>query len=281
MPDPKLTEAQQLSPVTLRRYGQGSYQRTADQVAVEAPLEIRVGYHFKQTHGTESAAITMRTPGYEKELALGFLLSEGVIQSLSDVAEARLLGSGECGEVLVELAPHVDVENWRFRRATLLNSACGLCGKRTVESIASFTQPVSANLTVSPDLVYRLPSLLQAEQAGFTASGGLHAAALVSPQGEVLGVFEDIGRHNALDKLIGHCLLTGLAPLAEYLIFMSSRGSFELVQKALAAGCGVLATIGAPSSLAVEFARDRALTLIGFIRSDHFNVYSGEWRIHS
>ncbi len=282
MPNPKLSaNKEQLSSLTLRRYSRSGYERAVDQVAVEAPLEIRVEYQFKNTRNIESAAMTMRTPGNEKELALGFLLSEGVIQNLDDVIEVRLLGSGQCHEVLIELAPQVDVEAWRFRRATLLNSACGLCGKRTVESIASFTQRATDNLTIASELIYKLPHLLRAEQAAFTATGGLHAAALVSSSGLLQAVFEDIGRHNALDKLVGHSLLTGRVPLRQYVLFMSSRGSFELVQKALAAGGGMLATIGAPSSLAVEFARDRGMTLIGFIRNDYFNVYSGEWRISS
>jgi FdhD protein len=248
-------------------------------VAVEEPLQIRVSYRFKDARRVESAAVTMRTPGHEKELAMGFLLAEGMIASAAAVIEIRALGPEGANEVLVELADHVDVDEWRMRRATLLNSACGLCGKRTLDSMPE-AQPVAENgMQLKPEVLYGLPPLLRERQAAFGVSGGLHAAALAAPSGEITAVFEDIGRHNALDKLIGHCLLQGLTPLSNSVLFMSSRGSFELVQKALAAACPVLATIGAPSSLAIEYARERAMTLIGFVRDDHFNVYSGEWRV--
>jgi FdhD protein len=271
----------QIAPYLVRRYSTAARERCEDQVAVEEPLEIRIAYRFKDARRVENAAITMRTPGNEKELAAGFLLSEGVIGCASDIVEIRILGSGKSNEILVELADNVDVDEWHLRRTTVLNSACGLCGKRSLDSVPISPFAAGDRAQVEADLLYTMPSLLRDHQAGFGVSGGLHAAALFSAGGELLAAFEDIGRHNALDKLIGHCLFQDLIPLAESILFMSSRGSFELVQKALAARCAMLATIGAPSSLAIEFARDRAMTLIGFVRDDHFNVYSGEWRVVS
>jgi FdhD protein len=280
MPDDDLALTDvQIADFAVRRYSKSGYARVVDRVAIEAPLEIRISYSFKEIRRTESAAVTMRTPGNDKELAAGFLFAEGVISHQSDIVDMRTLGTGMAGELLVELAEDVDVEDWHLRRSTLLSSACGLCGKRTIESIPSAQRVDAQQEPVSADLIYALPDLLKTQQSGFGISGGLHGAAKVSARGEVVAAYEDIGRHNALDKLIGHCLLEDGVPFSSGLLFMSSRGSFELVQKALAAGCGILATIGAPSSLAIEFSRDRGLTLIGFIREDHFNVYSGEWRI--
>lgn len=268
-------------PFRVQRIGSGASSSFTDAIAVEEPLEIWLACSFKSVRRTESAAVTMRTPGNERELAAGFLLSEGVVEKPSDILEIRTLGSTGCNEVLVELSPDVDVESWRLRRSTLLSSACGLCGKRTLDSIPIASTNAGKGPRLSSEFINRLPQLLSGHQADFTKTGGLHAAALVRPDGELEALFEDIGRHNALDKLVGHCLLEDRLPLSDRIIFMSSRGSFELVQKSLAAGCAVLATIGAPSSLAIEFARDREQTLIGFVRDCHFNLYSGEWRIDS
>ncbi len=253
-----------------------------DTVVVEEPLEIRIAFWFKQARLTESLAVTMRTPGHEEELAAGFLVSEGVAANRADILEIRRLGTGDrCNEVHVELAPHLDVEDWRLRRSTLLNSACGVCGKKALESIPDTAPAATGEFSIDANFVRKLPGMLEQHQNVFHTTGGLHAAALVESVRGVRVVFEDIGRHNALDKLIGHCFLNGELPLSDSLIFMTSRGSFELVQKALAAGSPALATIGAPSSLAIELARERHMTLVGFIRQDQFNVYSGEWRINS
>lgn len=263
----------------MRRHSRAGEDRHADIVAVEEPLEILLSYAFKDARRTESAAVTMRTPGNEAELALGFLVSEGIIGAIDDVSEVRPLGSRHTNEILVELQPHVDVASWHLRRATLMTSACGICGKRTRESIPASENEVGNDCRISADVLYALPSLLRRRQEAFSATGGLHAAALVQPDGEISAAFEDIGRHNALDKLVGYCLQRREIPLSREALLLSSRGSFELVQKAVAAGCGILATIGAPSSLAIEFALERNVTLIGFLRENHFNVYSCEWRV--
>jgi FdhD protein len=255
-------------------------KRLLDHVAVEEPLEIRIRYWFKDAQLSESLAVTMRTPGHDRELAAGFLLSEGIIRDRNQLVELRSLGGSDSNEVLAELSKDVDVESWRMARNSFVSSSCGLCGKRSREAIAQSLPgipPEGAHFRASA--IEKLSDQLNSRQQGFSQTGGLHAAALFATDGTLEAVFEDIGRHNALDKLIGHCVLRGQVPLRQYLLFMSSRSSFELVQKAVAAGASILATVGGSSSLAIETARDQGLTLIGFVRGSRFNVYSGEWRI--
>lgn len=254
--------------------------RLLDHVAVEEPLEIRIRYWFKDAQLSESVAVTMRTPGHDRELAAGFLLSEGIIRDCNQLAELRSLGSSDSNEVLAELSKDVDVESWRMARNSFVSSSCGLCGKRSREAIAQSLPGIpSEGVHFRASFIEKLSDQLNNHQQGFSQTGGLHAAALFASDGTLEAVFEDIGRHNALDKLIGHCVLRGQVPLRRHLLFMSSRSSFELVQKAVAAGAPVLATVGSSSSLAVETARDQGLTLVGFVRGSRFNVYSGEWRI--
>jgi FdhD protein len=255
-------------------------RRLLDHVAVEEPLEIRIRYWFKDAQLSESLAVTMRTPGHDRELAAGFLLSEGIIRDRDQLVELRSLGGSDSNEVLAELSKDVDVESWRMARNSFVSSSCGLCGKRSLEAIAQGLPSLPSDGThFLASSIEKLSDQLSNHQKGFAQTGGLHAAALFTNEGTLEAVFEDIGRHNALDKLIGHCVLRGQVPLRQHLLFMSSRSSFELVQKAVAVGASVLATVGSSSSLAIEAARDRGLTLIGFVRGSHFNVYSGEWRI--
>ncbi len=267
---------------SIRRIEHGESQRVTDIVAAEEPLEIRVQYWFKDTVAHETFAITMRTPGNESELAAGLLLSEGVIQSRAGLVCLRPLGPKPSNEILAELSKDIDFEGWRVARNGIMSSSCGICGKRSREGIVQqLPRPMEDDFTVDSAMIGRLPDLLQSRQAAFAQTGGLHGAALVSPSGAVEAVFEDIGRHNALDKLIGWCVLNDRIPLAEHILFLSSRGSFELIQKAAMAGAPILATVGGPSSLAIETAREIGATLIGFVRGERFNLYSGEWRIHS
>lgn len=253
---------------------------TTDQAAVEEPLGIRIEYWYKDARRTESLALTMRTPGNDRELVAGFLYSEGVIDSREHVREMRALGGEESNEVLVELRAGVDVEVWRTARATILNSSCGVCGKRNLEALNGMPR-VLDEFRVEAGVIHGLPEALRERQRGFVQTGGLHAAALAADSGEILAVFEDIGRHNALDKLIGSRVLAGEIPLAQHILFLSSRSSFELVQKAARAGVPVLATVGSPSTLAIEAAEQSGLTLIGFVREQRFNIYSGFGRVHS
>jgi FdhD protein len=227
-------------------------------------------------------AVTMRTPGNDRELAAGLLLSEGVVRNREELTEIRPLGGEPSNEILAELAQGVDFEGWRVARNGIMSSSCGICGKRSREFLAQQLPDRSRDdLTISGKFIERLPMLLRDRQEGFAQTGGLHAAALIDPETGVVAVFEDIGRHNALDKLIGWSLLNGYVPLSGRILFLSSRSSFELVQKAAMAGAPVLATVSGPSSLAIETAREHGITLIGFVRDGRFNVYSGEQRIHS
>jgi FdhD protein len=264
----------------IKRIRDGQMERMVDAVASEEPLDIRVSYWFKDVMHTQSLALAMRTPGNDRELAAGLLLSEGVIHSVEDLIDLRVLGTDPSNEIVVELAPDVDLDAWKLLRSTVANSSCGVCGKRSREAIARPDYPVNdGSLVVEASLIEKLPSLLAGEQKAFSKTGGLHAAALVNTKGEVEQVFEDIGRHNALDKLIGSCLLQGGLPLRNRILFLSSRSSFELVQKTVMAGGVMLVTVGAPSSLAIETAREFGVTLVGFARERRFNIYSGDWRI--
>jgi FdhD protein len=234
-----------------------------DLVAVEEPLEIRIG--------GEPVAVTMRTPGHDEELALGFCLSEG----LRPVA-ARLPHDLAANTVEVD-APGADLG--RLRRSFYTSSSCGVCGKGALEAVAVEAARVVSDLHVAAEVVEQLPERLRAAQPAFAVTGGLHAAGLFSTTGELLAAREDVGRHNALDKVIGRAFLDDLLPLARSLLCVSGRLSFELVQKAAVAGCPILVAVGAPSSLAVELAGDRGVTLCGFVRRGSLNVYTEPWRI--
>jgi FdhD protein len=266
----------------VKRISNCGSERIIDSVATEEPLSIHISYSVKEAQHTDSLAVTMRTPGHDRELAAGLLLSEGVVHSPADIMEIRTLGSDPSNEIIVSLAPHVDVETWRFSRNTFVNASCGVCGKRTRDAIATeLPSHAPDGFQISITAIERLREGLRAWQSGFAQTGGLHAAAVADADGVIERVFEDIGRHNALDKLLGCCLLEGRVPLSSRILFLSSRSSFELVQKAAMAGAPVLATVGGPSSLAIEAAREYGITLLGFVRDHRLNVYSGDWRLHS
>jgi FdhD protein len=237
--------------------------RERDLLAVEEPLEIRIG--------GLPVAVTMRTPGHDEELALGFCLSEGLRP-----AEARLPDDLSANVVEVD-APGFDPA--RLQRSFYTSSSCGVCGKGALEAVAVDAPRVESMLTVTAELVSSLPERLRAAQPTFAATGGLHATGLFDTRGELLSVREDVGRHNAFDKVVGWAFVNGRLPLADGLLCVSGRISFELVQKAAVAGCPILAAVGAPSSLAVELARDRGVTLCGFVRGGRLNVYTEPWRI--
>ena len=236
-----------------------------DRVAVEEPLEIRIN--------RRPVAVTMRTPGHDEELALGFCLSEGL----------RPAGA----EPPVDLAANtieVDAPGFdpaRLERSFYTTSSCGVCGKGALEAVAVDAPRVEGQLRVALALVVALPDRLRAEQGAFEATGGLHATGLFSPDGELRCVREDVGRHNAMDKVIGWAFSNDSLPLGDSILCVSGRLSFELVQKAAVAGCPVLVAVGAPSSLAVSLAEDRGITLCGFVRGGRVNVYSEAWRIDS
>jgi FdhD protein len=236
----------------------------ADEVvAVEEPLEIRIG--------GEPVAVTMRTPGNDEELALGFCLTEG----LAPVA-ARAPDDLAANAVDVD-ASGFDPE--RMRRHFYTSSSCGVCGKGAIEAVQVAAPRVESTLEVREEVVSSLPDRLLEVQRAFVATGGLHATGLFTAEGELLCVREDVGRHNAMDKVVGWAFTQGLIPLAQRVLCVSGRLSFELVQKASVAGCPVLVAVGAPSSLAVELAADRGVTLCGFVREGRITVYTEPWRI--
>lgn len=272
-----------VQPFQIERIEDGARRRVSDTVACEEPLQVRVQYWFKGVLRTAPLAVTMRTPGHDAQFAAGLLLSEGVIERREDIVEIRSLGIEPSNEILVTVHERVDVDARVLSRNGPLNASCGICGKRSVESIAATVNrlPPQDGLRLTREQMTSMPHLLRSHQEGFGQTGGLHAAALFNGNGELQSVFEDIGRHNALDKLIGCELLNGRTPLSNRVLFLTSRSSFELVQKATRAGAPVLATVGGPSSLAIETARACGLTLIGFVRDERFNVYAGEWRIKS
>jgi FdhD protein len=266
---------------SVRRVDQSCGTIVSDVVAVEEPLERRLVYWFKDAPAVQSLGLTMRTPGHDRELMIGSLLAEDVIRSRSDLIEVRHLGAPPSNEILAEVAKHVDVEGWRLGRASYVNSSCGVCGKRTLDGIVRpFQHASQPGITVDSRVLSMLPDRLLQFQDAFSKTGGLHAAALASASGDILQVFEDVGRHNALDKLLGWCVLKDCVPLDNNIVFLSSRSSFELVQKVVVAGGQMIVTVGAPSSLAIETARAYGITLVGFVRGQRFNVYAGEWRIN-
>lgn len=248
--------------------------RTADDcLAAEEPLEIRVA--------GKPLTVTMRTPGHDQELAAGLLLTEGLIENRGQIASLRqaqiLTGPGE-NIIDVELAHGTPVRE-ASQRNFVSSSGCGVCGKATIQSIRRRgLRPPAGNFAVAPEVLCRLPGRLREGQQIFGRTGGLHAAALFTAAGEILELREDIGRHNAVDKVIGWALLSGLVPLSSSILMVSGRGGFEIAQKALAAGVPVLASVSAPSSLAVELAKEFELTLIGFLRGKRFVAYAGPSR---
>jgi len=234
-----------------------------DLLAVEEPLEIRIG--------GQAVAVTMRTPGHDEELALGFCISEGLRP-----ATARLPDDLAANTVDVD-APGFDPD--RLRRSFYTTSSCGVCGKGALEAVAVEASRVDSLLTVPLAIVESLPGRLREAQAAFAVTGGLHATGLFTAAGELVCLREDVGRHNALDKVVGWAFAHGRLPLADEVLCVSGRLSFELVQKAAVAGCPVMVAVGAPSSLAVELAADRGITLCGFVRDGRANVYTEPWRI--
>ena len=234
-----------------------------DRLAVEEPLEIRVE--------GRPVAVTMRTPGHDDELALGFCLTEGLHPVTAGPA------ADLAANVVEVQAPGADLD--RVQRSFYTSSSCGVCGKGALEAVAVEAPRIEGHLTVPFAVVASLPERLHAAQATFALTGGLHATGLFSAEGDLLCTREDVGRHNAMDKVIGWAFGAGRLPLSEAILCVSGRLSFELVQKAAVAGCPVLVAVGAPSSLAVELAEDRGVTLVGFVRDGHGTVYSGSPRI--
>jgi FdhD protein len=270
-----------------------------DSLAIEEPLEIQLAYGPSASRQTRSISVTMRTPGNDFDLAAGFLITEGVVRDANDIEQityaerplrkseeppqtmdALETGSGQ-NSVRVDLATNVAVSLGTLQRNFYTTSSCGICGKASLLALRTVCPPRAANnFRVDARLLYRLPDLLRASQGVFDRTGGLHAAGLFDSFGNLIALREDVGRHNAVDKLIGHEFLADRTPLRDRLLMLSGRASFELLQKALMGGIPMVAAVGAPSSLAVKVAREFDITLVGFLRDDHFNIYQGGDKIN-
>jgi FdhD protein len=283
-PKPSLTGTPEASRAVIERFESGRPTAAGDDaVAVEEPLEIRLGRYEDGKVRHQPVSITMRTPGDDFELAAGFLFTEGILQSHTQVREILHCGKGRgtTNTLRVDLVAGVAVDMKRLERNFYTTSSCGVCGKTSLEALATGANPVSppADFAVDAHLIDELPGRLQSQQHAFRSTGGLHASALFSRTGELLGLREDVGRHNALDKLIGARFLAGMLPANDTILLLSGRASFELLQKAVMAGIPVVCAVGAPSSLAIEAAREFGVTLLGFVRGRRFNVYTGNERL--
>jgi FdhD protein len=267
-----------LQAIDVARVAGRRVERTRDMAAVEEPLEIRLnGAPF---------AVIMRTPGADRELAAGFLFSERIISGTEDVGLIRhcVDPNGDAAPNVVNVVLDGDAAGridalLAARRALTATSACGVCGRRTIDDLTTAVERIRASWQVSPRLIDALPAALRATQNAFAETGGLHAAGVFDREGRLLGSAEDVGRHNAVDKVIGSQLLMERMPLDDRLLFVSGRAGYEIVQKALIARVPIVASVSAPSSLAIDLARDAGVTLLGFVRDGTFNIYTGAERI--
>jgi len=257
-----------------------------DHVAVEEPLEIQLSSMTADAAAAKSISITMRTPGHDVELALGFLFTEAIISSDDYVSEASHTGAadpetGLKNIIRIELKPGVEIDFAKLQRHFYTTSSCGVCGKASIDALRVAGQKSLENkgATYSHGLIAALPDKLRQQQQVFSQTGGLHAAAVFDEKGDLVVVREDVGRHNAVDKVVGALLLSGELPASERGLLVSGRASFELVQKALVAGITTLIAVSAPSSLAVSLAREYGMTLVGFLRGETYNIYAGADRI--
>jgi FdhD protein len=256
---------ERIASVAVTRIAHDSVIRNDDVLAVEEPLEIRAN--------DKNISVTMRTPGDDYDLAAGFLFTEGLIRSAADIESIRHWGSPN----VVRVALKVPIDSSKLDRHFYTTSSCGVCGKSSIDAvrIVGGGQAILP-VRISKELITGLPDRLRQQQSAFQATGGLHGAAMFTTSGDLLRTREDIGRHNAVDKVIGSLFRDGATPLSDSILMVSSRASFELVQKAIVAGIPALASVGAPSTLAVHLAREFGLTLLGFVREGRFNVYAGE-----
>lgn len=261
-----------ITTIGVTRVAETSRDVTTDVVAVEEPLEISAAWRADGGHREKNISVTMRTPGDDYDLAVGFLFTEGLIRTPEDVEGVRHWSSPN--RVRVALKTRIDAS--KLDRHFYTTSSCGVCGKTSIDAVRVIRSALPQRAPVSRELVRRLPAALNEAQSAFHSTGGMHGAAIVDRDGRVLCAREDIGRHNAVDKAVGSFIRDGMLPPENAILMVSSRGSFEIVQKAVVAGIGTVAFIGGPSSLAVELAREMNVTLVGFIRDGRFNVYSGD-----
>lgn len=268
-----------LTQIFIQKIADGTIHTLQDNLATEEPLEIRLSY-VEQQRIEKTISITMRTPGSDDELGAGFLFNEGIIQSKEQLAAATAIAVNE-NKVLISLHENTSPHLQQADRNFYTTSSCGVCGKSSMDAIRTVSpfQQQPDDIRIASSIITGLSDTLQKQQALFNSTGGLHASALFDLAGNFITLREDVGRHNALDKLIGNAFLQNNLPLGNHILLLSGRASFELIQKAVMAGIKVVAAIGAPSSLAVHLAKENGTTLIGFLRSNRFNIYAGSERI--
>ncbi len=293
-------ETRSTSQTIVHRFTGDQAQTTTDTLAVEEPLELQLAHGPSGSRHVKSISVTMRTPGHDFELVAGFLLTEGIVSDAADITDIRYVAGPsnevrstpptsnatvlpyqpERNVVRVELAPDVAVSMANLERNFYTTSSCGICGKASLLALRTVCPPRAANtLKVAANLLYALPDKLRSSQDVFERTGGLHASGLFDAEGKLHSIREDVGRHNAVDKLMGAEFLADRTPLRDRILLLSGRASFELLQKALMGGVPMVVSVGAPSSLAVQVAKEFDITLVGFLRGDHFNVYHGAERI--
>ncbi|MCC6388873.1 MAG: formate dehydrogenase accessory sulfurtransferase FdhD [Dehalococcoidia bacterium] len=268
----------------IQRFRDGAWVCVDDAVSCEEPMEIRLLWEAGGGLQRRSIAITMRTPGDDFALAAGFLFGEGIVRALDDIVDVSYCPDEDEDQafniVTVTLRPGLEFDPSRLERNFFTTSSCGVCGKATLDALeVQGCAAVPPGLRVAPDAILAMPTALRHAQAGFAATGGIHAAGLFAPDGTLVAMKEDVGRHNALDKVIGEQLLAGRTDLGGHVLLLSGRASFELLQKALVARIPVVCAVGAPSSLAIDLAESFSMTLVGFVRPGNFNVYTGRERI--
>lgn len=269
-------------PAAIIKVNDAGTHHADDMLAAEEPLEIHIGFGDSMQRMQKSISVTMRTPGNDFELATGFLFTEGIIKNAGDIQSIKHCNGLNENVVRVELKDNVTVELGKLERNFYTTSSCGVCGKSSIEAVKTVCRlPAAINdeLTFSSEIIYGLPAVLRSRQDVFDFTGGLHACGLFDTSGNLLLAREDVGRHNALDKLIGAALNKSMFPLDKYILLLSGRASFELIQKAWMAGIKIITAVGAPSSLAVQMAEESGITLIGFLRNKTFNIYSAAHRI--
>ena len=266
------------------RYNQGEITEEQDLLVREEPLEIRLGYGRGEFREQKSLSVTMRTPGDDFNLAIGFLFTEGIIEdytSIESIHYCETVKSGEKGNVLrVELKEEVNIEWNKISRNFYTTSSCGVCGKASIEAVTVQSRPIPKDhIEIAPEILLKISEELSGKQTVFKYTGALHAAALYSLEGDLHLIAEDIGRHNALDKLIGKLVTEQQVPLRKSILLLSGRAGFELIQKSARAGIPIIASVGAPSTLSAELAATLNITLVGFLKDQRFNIYTGELRV--
>lgn len=277
---------QEVAEKQINRFENGIWNTVSDKVAVEEPLEISLKYAVAGEEKSQRVSITMRTPGNDVELATGFLFTEGIINGFEEVNSSKhltnFLGIDE-NRFEIELSENSVFDLSKLQRNFYTTSSCGVCGKASIDAIKTtnkFMKDSAAEVnSVSSEIVLGLPNKLRKIQETFELTGGLHASGLFNNEGEIVAIREDVGRHNALDKLIGFALKQNILPLSNHILLLSGRASFELLQKSAMAGIQIICAVGAPSSLAIETAEEFGITLIGFVKSERFNVYTHPERV--